>query len=353
MKQGYQHHRQPERREHGSLSPSTCAHGRAPEPRRALHGADQPNDGADDAKHAHRGKGIALGVLVALLLCSSAAWASPSEGGGNALTVWFAILLGAIQGATEFLPVSSSGHLSLGQAWLGIDPEAAGHRFNIVLHAGTLIAVIWVYRSDVRKLLGVLLKPTEDTADRRRLIRMFIASLPLGIVLVPAVEDLVVAMESEVRLVGVALLVTAVILFAAFRPGRGDGETTDEPPTAKQALLIGIAQVFAVMPGISRSGSTIAAGLAVGLDRPRAARFSFLISLIAVGGASAKEVLDILGDSASGETIAVVPFAAGFVTSLVVGLLSLRGLLYLVGKGRVLGFVIYLLLMGTIAIAVG
>ncbi|MCR9162079.1 MAG: undecaprenyl-diphosphate phosphatase [Nannocystaceae bacterium] len=267
--------------------------------------------------------------------------------------MWFAIVLGAIQGATEFLPVSSSGHLSLGQAWLGIDPEAAGHRFNIVLHAGTLIAVVWVYRSDVRKLLGVLAKPTEDTADRRRLIRMFIASLPLGIVLIPAVESLVVAMESQVRLVGVALLVTAAILFAAFRPGRGDGETTDEPPSARQALLIGIAQVFAVMPGISRSGSTIAAGLAVGLDRPRAARFSFLISLIAVGGASAKEVLDILGDSASGESIAVVPFAAGFVTSLVVGLLSLRGLLYLVGKGRVLGFVVYLVLMGTVAIAVG
>ena len=267
--------------------------------------------------------------------------------------MWFAILLGAIQGATEFLPVSSSGHLSLGQAWLGIDPEAAGHRFNIVLHAGTLIAVLWVYRSDVRKLLGVLVNPTEDSADRRRLIRMFIASLPLGIALVPAVEELVVAMESEVRLVGVALLVTAVILFAAFRPGRGEGETTDEPPSAKQACLIGLAQVCAVLPGISRSGSTIAAGLAVGLDRPRAARFSFLISLIAVGGASAKEVLDLVGDTAAAESIAVVPFAAGFVTSLVVGLLSLRGLLYLVGKGRVMGFVVYLLLMGSIAIAVG
>ncbi len=353
MKQGHQHHRQPDRRQHGSLHASARTDGRATEPRRALDGADCAEHGPENAKHAHRGKGIALGVLAALLLCSGAAWASAEPSGGQALTVWFAILLGAIQGATEFLPVSSSGHLSLGQAWLGIDPKAAGHRFNIVLHAGTLIAVIWVYRGDVRKLLGVLLEPTKDTADRRRLIRMFIASLPLGIVLIPAVEDLVVAMESEVRLVGVALLVTAGILFAAFRPGRGDGETTDEPPTAKQALLIGIAQVFAVMPGISRSGSTIAAGLAVGLDRPRAARFSFLISLIAVGGASAKEVLDILGDSAAGDSIAVVPFAAGFMASLVVGLLSLRGLLYLVGKGRVLGFVIYLVLMGTFAIAIG
>lgn len=352
MKQGHQHQRHPGGREHGGLSTPTRPHPASAQPRAALQGGHGSERRAENAKHAHRRQGIALAVLAAVLVLPAVAFAS-AEPGGNALTIWFAILLGAIQGATEFLPVSSSGHLSLGQAWLGIDPEAAGHRFNIVLHAGTLIAVLWVYRSDVRKLFGVLLAPTEDTADRRRLLRMLLASLPLGIALVPAVEGLVVAMESQVRLVGVALLVTAVILFAAFRPGRGEGETTDEPPSAKQALLIGIAQVFAVLPGISRSGSTIAAGLAVGLDRPRAARFSFLISLIAVGGATAKEVLDILGDSASGEAIAVVPFAAGFVTSLVVGLLSLRGLLYLVGKGRVLGFVIYLVLMGGIAIAVG
>ncbi|MGH1348236.1 MAG: undecaprenyl-diphosphate phosphatase [Nannocystales bacterium] len=353
MKQGHQHQRETTGREHGPLSTPPGPDTGATEPSRPLHRGHPTQDGSKNPRHAHRGKGIALALLVVAGFASSSAWASSSPSGSNELTVWFAILLGAIQGATEFLPVSSSGHLSLGQAWLGIDPESAGHRFNIVLHAGTLIAVLWVYRQDVRKLFGVLVQPANDTPDRRRLLRMLLASLPLGIALVPAVEDLVVSMESEVRWVGVALLVTAAILFAAFRPGRGEGELSDEPPTAKQAILIGIAQVFAVLPGISRSGSTIAAGLAVGLDRPRAARFSFLISLIAVGGATAKEVLDILGDSASGESIAVVPFAAGFVASLVVGLLSLRGLLYLVGKGRMTGFVIYLVLMGGIAIAVG
>lgn len=352
MQQGHQQQRQPGRGERSALPSPSRPHRRATQPRRALHSPDDAEHRAQDPQSAHRGKLIAL-LVVALTLISTTALAAPPTPGGSALTVGFAILLGAIQGATEFLPVSSSGHLSLGQAWLGIDPSAAGHRFNIVLHAGTLIAVLWVYRADVRKLFGVLVRPTRDTADRRRLLRMFVASLPLGIVLVPPVEAMVVAMESQVRLIGVALLVTAVVLFAAFRAGRGDGESTDEPPTTRQALLIGIAQVFAVLPGISRSGSTIAAGLAVGLDRPRAARFSFLISLIAVGGASAKEVLDILGDTASGEHIALVPFVAGFVTSLVVGLLSLRGLLYLVGKGRVLGFVIYLVLMGAFAIAVG
>ncbi|MBV1859989.1 MAG: undecaprenyl-diphosphate phosphatase [Nannocystaceae bacterium] len=353
MKQGHQHQREAAGREHGPLSTSPGAHAGATEPRGSLHRRHPTQDSSKDSRHTHRGQGIALALFVVLSLVSTAVWASAPTSGGNELTVWFAILLGAIQGATEFLPVSSSGHLSLGQAWLGIDPESAGHRFNIVLHAGTLIAVLWVYRQDVRKLLGVLVRPMQDTPDRRRLLRMLLASLPLGIALIPAVEDLVIAMESHVRLVGVALLVTAAILFAAFRPGRGEGETTDEPPSAKQAILIGIAQVFAVLPGISRSGSTIAAGLVVGLDRPRAARFSFLISLIAVGGATAKEVLDILGDSASAESIAIVPFAAGFVASLIVGLLSLRGLLYLVGRGRMLGFVIYLIVMGGVAIAVG
>ena len=350
MQQGHQHHQQPQRRRDGALRAATGAHARAAEPRRPLNDEHQPDQHARNAAHAHRAYGIA--GLVALLVFGVAAPAWAADEAPQALTVGFAILLGAIQGATEFLPVSSSGHLSLGQAWLGIDPESAGHRFNIVLHAGTLIAVLWVYRDDVFKLLRVLTKPAEDTADRRRLLMMLLASVPLGIVLAPAVEGLVVSMEGEVRLVGVALLVTAAILFFAFRDGRGDGDGGEEPPTAKQAIIIGLCQVLAVLPGISRSGTTIAAGLAVGLDRARAARFSFLISLIAVGGASAKEVLDVLGDDAAVGAIPLVPFVAGFVASLVVGLLSLRGLLYLVGKGRVQGFVVYLVLMGCIAIAV-
>lgn len=273
---------------------------------------------------------------------------------GDALTVPWAIALGALQGATEFLPVSSSGHLAIGQALLGIDPATAGHRFSITLHAGTLIAVVWVYRADVMGLLRALARPTVASWDRRRLIMMFLASLPLGIVLLPGVEELVIAMESQVRWVGVALCTTAIILFFAFRGDRGATDQPSlEPPTVRQALIIGLAQVFAVLPGISRSGSTIAAGLAVGLDRPSAARFSFLISLIAIGGASAKEALDIASSPAESANIDVVAFAAGFVTSLVVGLASLRGLLFLVRRGRVGIFVVYLLVAGGAAIVFG
>jgi undecaprenyl-diphosphatase len=279
--------------------------------------------------------------------------AAAQAGEGQRLTVLWAVVLGAIQGATEFLPVSSSGHLSLGQAWLGIDPSSAGHRFNITLHAGTLVAVVWVYRRDVLALLQVLVRPHVDSEDRTRLGMMLLASLPLGIVLVPVVEDVVVRMESSVRAVGIALWVTAAVLFAAFRGGRGEGEPSTQPPKPWQAILIGLAQLVAVLPGISRSGTTIAAGIAVGLDRAAAARFSFLISLIAVGGASAKETLEIVSEGAAADPIDPLPFAAGFAASLVVGLLSLRGLLYLVGRGRIGGFVIYLAVLGAVAVFVG
>ncbi len=352
MEQRNEHQSQSQRGEHGPLPTPSAADARASQPRRALHGKDQPQRSAQEPHRRHS----TVGLLAALAFIIAAAWPSlvtAEDGSPTALTLGWAVVLGAIQGATEFLPVSSSGHLSLGQAWLGIDPESAGHRFNITLHAGTLLAVAWVYRKDVGALLRVLIRPGQDTPDRRRLLMMLLASVPLGIVLVPAVENLVIAMEGQVRLVGGALLVTAAILFFAFRSGRGEGEGSEEPPSAKQALLIGIAQVLAVLPGISRSGTTIAVGLAVGLERSRAARFSFLISLIAVGGASAKELLEILTADAGASSIDVVPYAAGFSTSLIVGLLSLRGLLYLVGRGRVGGFVIYLLVMGSIAIAVG
>lgn len=279
--------------------------------------------------------------------------AAASEGGAT-LSPWFAILLGALQGATEFLPVSSSGHLSLGQAWLGIDPESAGHRFNITVHAATLLAVVWVYRRDVLALLRVCLRPWSPSEDRTRLGMMLLASLPLGFVLIPAVEDFVVSMERHVRWIGVALWATALVLYVAFR--RQTAEAPPEsthPPRPWQAILIGLAQVVAVLPGISRSGSTIAAGLGVGLDRASAARFSFLISLIAVGGASAKEALEIYLAPPGHGVEDPLPFFLGFAAALLVGLASLRALLFLVRRGKVTGFVVYLVLMGGIAIVVG
>jgi len=332
------------------------------EPRDALDDRHESKRSGEDPHARHstlRSQTWWPAIAAAALVCTAGAlaYAAPHvDHGGERLSPLLAIFLGVIQGLTEFLPVSSSGHLSLAQAWLGIDPNVAGHRFNITVHAGTLIAVVWVYRKDIGELFHVLRSPSEPSEARTRLLMMLLASLPLGIVLLPGVEDLVIAMESQVRIIGFALWTTAAILFFGFRQQRPvdpSAPAATAPPLPWQAFAIGCAQVVAVLPGISRSGTTIAAGIAVGLPRASAARFSFLISLIAVGGASGKELLSVLADPSGGPAIDPLPFALGFLASLVVGLASLRALLFLVGRGSIGGFVVYLSVLGAIAIFVG
>jgi undecaprenyl-diphosphatase len=265
-----------------------------------------------------------------------------------------AALLGALQGVTEFLPISSSGHLSLAQAWLGIDAAAAGHRFNIVVHAGTLLAVVWLYRRDLWELLGAALHLRRATASRSLLVALVVGTLPLALALVPGVKTVVIAMEKRVPLVGVALLTTAALLALAGWSTRrpADGAQSSDRIRPAIALVIGLAQVTAVLPGISRSGATIATALLLGVPPAQAARFSFLLMVPAVLGATLDEAVDALEASTTGGVDAM-SFAVGFVTSFVVGLAALRWLLRLVGQGRLIVFVPYLLLLGLAAIIVG
>jgi undecaprenyl-diphosphatase len=345
-----------------ALHATLCVDASSTDPGHALHQGHEP----DEPTHvAHEGdhsrwpavcKVVVASIVVVAWLSYGQARAAtpvtpPSQGVGE-LTVLWAALLGALQGASEFLPVSSSGHLALAQAWLGIDPATAGHRFSITVHAGTLLAVVWIFRTDVRAILRAAVRPTVSSPERTMLLMMVVASVPLGVVLLPGVEALVVTMEGEVRWVGVALMTTATVLFFAFRGQHAVAPaSSQDPPSSRQAILIGVAQLCAVLPGISRSGSTIAAGLAVGLDRGAAARFSFLISIPAITAASLKEGLEVA--MATTEPIDPLPYVAGFITSLAVGLVSLRGLLYLVNRGRIGVFVLYLLGIGAIAVAVG
>lgn len=259
--------------------------------------------------------------------------------------------LGALQGIAEFLPISSSGHLSLGQLWLGIDPAAGGHSFNIVVHAGTLLAVLWVYRDDLRRIVTGTIFPADAPLARATALALIVGTLPLALFLVPGLEQTVIAFEGDARLVGGALLATAAMLAFSHRRNPPEDELT-KPPHLWQAALIGLAQLFAVLPGISRSGSTMSAALALGMGRARAARFSFLLSIPAIAGASAKELLDL----ASGEGAANVDplaFVVGFVVSFAVGLASLRVLLALIGRVGLLPFVPYLLALGGAAILLG
>jgi len=330
---------------------------RTADPRDALQERHQADECDEDAHRTHRTRTIAtvvavLAVALAAVLAAGPALAADTHGGG--LSLGWAAVLGIVQGITEFLPISSDGHLALGQALLGIDPATAGHRFTITVHAGTLLAVVLVYRRDLVALTRAALQPTQASETRSLLVAMIVASAPLGLVLLPGVEESVIAMESQIRLVGLALWFTGLALFLGFRHDRLHGPVAPgRLPTPVQALLIGLAQVTAILPGVSRSGTTISAALLLGLDRAVAARFSFLISVIAVSGAVAKEGLAVAMEPATDAVLDPGPYLVGFATSFVVGVAALRGLLVLVGRGRVGGFIVYLAIVGAIAVAVG
>ncbi len=293
-----------------------------------------------------------LRLVVALAVLAVAGIARAAEPGATSgITLPVAAALGAVQGLTEFLPVSSSGHLALAQAFFGVDPGAGGHRFSVVAHGGTLLAVLWMYRRDVAELARVPLRLGTPSPARQTLLMMVVATLPLVAVLIPGVEETIVEIESHPRLVGCCLLLTATVLFVSFRRKTEAGIDFDPaPPSLRQAILVGCAQLVAVLPGVSRSGSTIAAGLGVGLTRAGAARFSFLISIPAIFGATVLELRKLGEESGA---LDPWPFVVGFLVSFGVGLACLRLLLLIVRSGRITGFVIYLAIVGTTAIILG
>ncbi len=251
-----------------------------------------------------------------------------------------AIILGIVQGVGEFLPISSSGHLViagelLDKVFKTTTSNSEKLLLNVTLHAGTLCAILIVYREAIWKLriqLGVCML-------------LVVASIPAGVAGV-AFHELFETVFATPLVAGVALFATAGLLFAGHRLERG--EITYEQLTSRQAILIGVCQAAALMPGISRSGSTISAGLICGLKRESAAAFSFLMAIPVIGGAALVESLSVL----SGEVVVESPMAliAGGLTAFVVGLLALRWLVGFIAKGRLHWFVFYCVAAGTLAV---
>jgi len=246
-----------------------------------------------------------------------------------------AILLGVLQGLTEFLPVSSSGHIALAEMALGM--HDAPLTLSVLLHAGTLVATILVMRKDVLDLLRACLdflrgpKAALATERGQMLAAVLVASVPtaaLGLLLRDHVESL-----GRVPLaVGLALLVSAAVVLST-RWARGERTI----PTLGQALVVGVVQGLAVLPGVSRSGSTIAAAMLLGLSGGSAFRFSFLLSLPAVGGAVLLESRHLTGLGAMAG-----PGVVGALVALVVGVGALVGLRKLVDGGKLAWFAAYL-----------
>jgi len=254
------------------------------------------------------------------------------------------IVLGFVQGLTEFLPISSSGHLVVVPALFGWkDPSLT---FDLVLHLGTLIAVVFAFRTDLWVLAEGLFGRGEDPATARRTILLLaIGSIPaaaVGLAFGSFFED-----RFEDPVTAAALLyVTAVILLGAeWVIRRGEGH---ESVDGRRAGWIGVAQAAAILPGVSRSGSTIAAGLVQKVSRDAATRFSFLLSIPAIAGAVATKIPDVVG----GHFDITGPVVAGFLTAMVVGWIAIEWLLRYVRTHSFVVFSVYLVIFATISLIV-
>ncbi len=260
------------------------------------------------------------------------------------MTLLQGLFLGALQGVAEFLPVSSSGHLLVYRNWFGL-----GHvplLFDILLHGATLIAVLIVFRRRVGELLAVLARlltgrRRPEDAQALGLIGVILTATVFTGLLGAGISKL--DMENYPRAASVCFVLTGVILLAARSlKGRFDYGGI----TWKTGVVTGIAQGLGVFPGISRSGITISASLAAGLDRERAGEYSFLISLPAIAGAM---ILDMGDAGALAQAVDPLVTAAAFLTSLAVGLFSLLFLLRLVRQGRLFWFSFYLIPFGAVS----
>lgn len=248
---------------------------------------------------------------------------------------WELILLSVVQGIAEFLPISSSGHLVVLEHWLNIESDVSD--INIILHAGTLLAILLVYR---KRILQMIMR------DRRLLTLVIIGTIPavgVGLIAKLFFESL---LESSI-IAGVCLPVTGMLLFWCDRTSVNELEL--QQLSWKKAFGIGCAQAVAILPGISRSGSTIAAGLAAGLNRAEAATFSFLLAIPALSGAAVLEILSSISRD-HGRQTPLAMLLVGAVLAAVVGWISLHGLLRILQKGRLRIFGGWCLFLGGIVL---
>jgi undecaprenyl-diphosphatase len=258
------------------------------------------------------------------------------------MSVLEAIILGIIQGLTEFLPVSSSGHLELAKVILGDNsvPEES-MLMTVVLHGATALSTIVVFRKDILDLLKglFLFKNNDELKFSLSIVVSMIPAAAIGILLDEEIETF---FGGKVMLVGSMLLVTAVLLLFADK-----AKNTEKKVGIKEAIIIGISQAIAILPGISRSGATISTSVLLGIDREKAARFSFLMVVPLILGKMAKDVLDGAFDSIDGS---IMNYGVGFIAAFVTGIFACTWMIKLVKKSKLSYFAYYCLIIGVAAI---
>ncbi|GHU86389.1 undecaprenyl-diphosphatase [Bacteroidia bacterium] len=255
-----------------------------------------------------------------------------------------ALILGIIQGLTEFLPVSSSGHIEIGKALLGVNIED-DITFTVLVHFATVLSTIVVLRKDISKIFAGLFK-FKFNEETQYVLKIIISMIPVGIVGVFFKDYVENLFNGGLWIVGIALLATAILLcFAQYFP-----KILKRQPSKNlgyiDALIIGFSQAVAVIPGLSRSGTTISTGLLCGVKKEEVAKFSFLMVLVPIIGES---LLDVIKGDFISVDIAVLPMFVGFVAAFVSGFFACKFMINLVKKGSLLWFAIYCVLAAILA----
>jgi undecaprenyl-diphosphatase len=253
-----------------------------------------------------------------------------------------AIILGIIQGLTEFLPVSSSGHLELAKAILGDTsvPEES-LTFTVLLQFATALSTLVIFRKEVAQIFKGLFqfKWNDEFKFSVKIILSMIPAVVVGLLFEKELESF---FGGKILLVGVMLLVTAVLLLLADK-----AKNTDKEVTFSNSVIIGISQAIAMLPGISRSGATISTSVLLGIDRTSAARFSFLMVVPLIFGKIGK---DLLGGELNFQSSDIIPISAGFIAAFIAGLLACKWMIALVKKSKLSYFSLYCAIVGFIAI---
>ncbi len=261
------------------------------------------------------------------------------------MTYLDALILGAVQGLTEFLPVSSSGHLEIGKALLGdqsIPQESL--LFTVVVHFATALSTVIVFRKDIVEIFNGLFqfKWNEEFKYSFKIILSMVPAVFIGLVFSDQLESL---FSGDILFVGFMLIITALLLWLADK-----AKNTTKKVTFQNAFVIGVAQAIAILPGISRSGATIATSVLLGIDRARAARFSFLMVVPLILGKMAK---DILSGDISNETANLGILIAGFAAAFVFGIIACTWMIAIVKKSKLSYFAVYCFIVGVISIVFG
>ena len=259
---------------------------------------------------------------------------------------WFeALILGLIQGLTEYLPVSSSGHLAIGQALFGMNDGADNLMFTVAVHVATVLSTIVILWSEIDWILKGLFK-CELNAETKYVLNIIVSMIPVGIVGLFFKDYVEEIFGSGLLVVGFCLLITAsLLLFSYYAKPR-----QKEHISWKDALVIGIAQAIAVLPGVSRSGSTIATGLMLGNKKESMAQFSFLMVIPPILGEALLDVLKMLkGEDVMGG-IETLPLVIGFLAAFLSGCVACKWMINIVKKGKLIYFGIYCAIVGVVTI---